>query len=220
MSWFLHLANDFEAPTGGEPLGRMDQYLFPIYEKNVLEGRLTRQEAAEVLGCLWIKLCETETIYSLHDRQIGQGSQFQDLTIGGVTKDGKDATNDLTFMILEVTRQLKVNQPPIYIRYHKGINEEVMIKAIEANRDHGAGMPAFMNDAPTLLKLVERGTPINDAREWICGGCITQVVPSGVTADPGFMFNKVKAFELALHDGIEPAFREAVGTEDWGYPEF
>ena len=89
-----------------------------------------------------------------------KASQFQDVTIGGVTKEGKDATNDLTFMILEITRQLKLNQPPIYIRCHQGMPEEILIKALECNRDHGAGMPAFMNDAPTLLKFTERGVPL------------------------------------------------------------
>ena len=212
-TWLLHLANDLEAPTGGEPLGRLDQYLFQAYKKDIEGGRLTRQKSAELLGCLWVKLCETETIYSLHDRQIGQGSQFQDVTIGGVTKEGKDATNDLTFMILEVTRQMKMNQPPIYIRYHQGISEEIMFKAIETNRDHGAGMPAFMNDGPTMLKLTDRGVPITDAREWICGGCISIVVPSGVTCDPGFMFNKIKAFELALHNGIEPRSGKLLGLQ-------
>ncbi len=211
--WFMHLANDLEIPSGGQPLGRMDQYLFPFYEKDLLEGRLTRQKAAELLGCFWIKLCETETIFSLHDQQIGQGSQFQDVTIGGVTREGKDATNDLTFLILEVTRQMKVNQPPIYLRYHQGVGEEILLKAIETNRDHGAGMPAFMNDAPTLLKFTDRGVPIADAREWICEGCIIPAVPSGCVADPGFMFNKVKAFELALHNGVEPRSGKRLGPE-------
>jgi formate C-acetyltransferase len=181
---------------------------------------MTRQEAAELMGCLWIKLCETETIYSLHDRQIGQGSNFQDLTIGGVTRDGEDATNELSFMVLEVTRQLKVNQPPIYIRVHECMNEDILIKAVETNRDHGAGMPAFMNDAPTLTKLMSRDVPLEDAREWICGGCIIPMVPSGSTSDPGFMFNRVKAFEMVLYNGVDQRTGKLLGVQTGDPREF
>jgi formate C-acetyltransferase len=129
-------------PTGGAPLGRLDQYTFPLYEADIREGRITRQDAAELLGCLWVKLSETENVLSVHDKQIGSASNLQDDTNGGVTKDGRDATNDLTFLILEVSRQLKLTQPPVYFRYHPGMSEEILLKAIETNRDHGGGIPA------------------------------------------------------------------------------
>jgi pyruvate formate-lyase/glycerol dehydratase family glycyl radical enzyme len=216
LVWLTHVANDLEAPTGGAPLGRLDQYTFPLYQADISEGRITRQGAAELLGCLWVKLSETENILSVHDKQIGSASNLQDVTIGGVTRDGRDATNDLTFLILEVIRQLKLTQPPVYFRYHPSMSEEVLLKAIEANRDHGGGIPCFMNDGPTLLKLTDRGLPLTDARDWVCAGCIAILEPSGSTGDPGYMFNKIKAFELALNDGIEPrsGLRLGVATGD------
>ena len=74
--------------------------------------------------------------------------------------------------MLEVTGQMKMPQPPLYIRYHNGISEELLVKAVETNREHGAGNPCFMNDAVTLLKLTDRGVPLTDARDWIASGCI------------------------------------------------
>jgi pyruvate formate-lyase/glycerol dehydratase family glycyl radical enzyme len=211
--WFMQLANNLEAASSGETAGRLDQYFFPFYEKDLKEGNITRQEAAELLGCLWVKFCQMESVQTVHDKQIGQSSQFQDVTIGGVTRDGKDATNELTFLILEVTRQIKMTQPPVYLRYHKGISDDVLIKAIETNRDHGAGMPAFLNDAPTLIKLIDRGVPLAEARDWVAAGCIAIISSNGSTGDHGGLFNKVKAFELALHNGVEPRSGKQLGLK-------
>ena len=209
--WFIHLALNLEAATVAETPGRMDQFLFPVYKKDIEEGRVTRQEAAELLGCLWVKYSEMESLMSVTEKQVGQASHFQDVTIGGVTKEGKDATNDLTFLILEVTRQMKINQPPVYLRCHQGTPEELLLKAIETNRDHGAGMPSFLNDAPALLKLTDRGVPLTDARNWIAGGCIAIIVPNGSNGDNGFMFNKPKIFELTLFNGIDSISKKQLG---------
>ena len=110
--WFIHLAVNLEAAAVAETPGRLDQVFFECYEKDLREGRIDRQFAAELLGCLWVKYNSMESLMSVTEKQIGQASHFQDVTIGGVTPEGKDATNDLTFLILEVTRQMKISQPP------------------------------------------------------------------------------------------------------------
>ncbi|MFC1986814.1 pyruvate formate lyase family protein, partial [Chloroflexota bacterium] len=155
--WFAFLTMNLERAVHADTPGRMDQYLYPLYEKDIREGRITRQEAAELLGCLWVKLNEMESVKSKEVQESNQGSNFQDITICGVTRDGKDATNEFSFLLLEVTRQMKMPQPAVYIRYHNGLSDELLVKAVETNRDHGAGNPCFLNDAATLLKLTDRG---------------------------------------------------------------
>lgn len=203
--WFIHLTCILEVVGGGgETPGRMDQYLFPFYENDVLNGKITRQNAAELFGCLWIKLNEIELMRSPVEKKTVQASQFQDVTIGGVTKDGRDASNELTYLILEVTRQMKVAQPPLYLRCHHGTPEELLLKAVETNRDHGAGMPAFVNDEPSIMRLMATGVPLEDARDFVVAGCVAMFVPGCSTQRPGLITNKNKALELALTNGIDP----------------
>ena len=209
--WFTHLVVNLEAAADTEAPGRMDQYLYPLYEKDIREGTITRQEAAELLSCLWVKLNEMEGVKGLTHQQYDQGSQFQDVTICGVTKDGKDATNELSYLMLEVTGQMKMPQPPLYIRYHNGISEDLMVKALQTNRKHGAGNPCFLNDAVTLLKFVDRGVPLTDARDYSATGCIAVRVPNATPGDGTIMFNKVKAFELALNNGIDTRTGKQLG---------
>jgi pyruvate formate-lyase/glycerol dehydratase family glycyl radical enzyme len=211
--WLTWLAFNLESASHSEAAGRMDQYLNTFYEKDISEGRITRQEAAELMGCLWVKFNEMETIKGMSVKQLSQGSQFQDVTMCGVTQDGKDATNELSFLMLEVAGQLKMPQPPLYLRYHRGISEDIMIKALETNREHGAGIPCFINDEPSLLKLTSRGIPLTDARDYITGGCVGMQLPTGPNLDGIFQFNPAKVFELTLNNGIDPGTGKKLGPE-------
>ncbi|MFC1986892.1 pyruvate formate lyase family protein, partial [Chloroflexota bacterium] len=209
--WFAFLAMNLERSLITDTAGRMDQYLYPLYERDIIEGRITRQEAAELLGCLWVKFNEMEAVRSPTQQQVNQGSNFQDITICGVTRDGKDATNELSFLILEVTRQMKMPQPAVYMRYHNGLSEELLIKAIETNRDHSAGNPCFVNDAATLLKLTDRGVPLTEARDFICSGCIEAYVSGGSAGGNGIFLNPPKIFEVALNNGTDPRTGKQLG---------
>ncbi|MFC1986720.1 pyruvate formate lyase family protein, partial [Chloroflexota bacterium] len=209
--WLAFMVLNFERGLHTEAPGRMDQYLYPPYEKDIREGRITRQEAAELLGSLWVKFNEMGSVKAEAVQQLNQASQFQDVTICGVTRDGKDATNELSFLLLEVTRQMKMTQPPLYLRYHNGLNDELLIKAIETNRDHTAGNPCFLNDAPTLIKLTDRGVPLTEARDWIATGCIEAYITAAAAGGNGILFNPPKVFELALNNGIDPRTGKQLG---------
>jgi pyruvate formate-lyase/glycerol dehydratase family glycyl radical enzyme len=211
--WFTHLVFNLESAADGDTPGRMDQYLYPLYEKDIATCRITRQIAAELLGCVWVKFNEMTNVKALSFIQAAQASQFQDVTIAGVTPDGKDATNELSFLLLEVTRQMRMAQPPLYVRYHKRINEELLNKAAETNRDNGSGNPAFINDDVVLMKMMERGVPLKEARNWFAAGCVGPFVPGFQPAIVGVFLNKVKAFELALNNGFDPITKKQLGPE-------
>jgi pyruvate formate-lyase/glycerol dehydratase family glycyl radical enzyme len=209
----LFLAMNLETASHSESPGRLDQFLYPLYTKDITEGRITRQEAAELLGCLWVKFNELETIKAIEIKQASMGSQFIDVTLCGVTKDGRDATNELSYLILEVAGQIRMTQPPLYIRYHKDIPEDLMIKAVETNRATGGGIPCFINDAVTLLKFTDRGVPLTDARDYLTGGCIGVMVPGGPNNEFMVGGNMPKTFELALNDGFDPRTKKQIGPK-------
>ncbi|MFC2004271.1 pyruvate formate lyase family protein, partial [Chloroflexota bacterium] len=209
--WLSFLAMNLEGAVHTDTPGRMDQYLYPLYEKDISEGRITRQEAAELVGFLWVKLNEIEAVKAEQIQETDQGSGFHDVTICGVTRDGKDATNELSFLLLEVTRQMKMTQPPLYIRCHNLISDELLVKAVETNRDYGAGNPAFINDAPTLIKLTDRGVPLADARDWIAQGCINVYLAAAAAGGETIFFNTPKVFELALNNGVDPRTGKQLG---------
>ncbi|MFC1986837.1 pyruvate formate lyase family protein, partial [Chloroflexota bacterium] len=209
--WLAFLAMNLEGAVHTDTPGRMDQYLHPLYEKDIREGRITRQEAAELLGCVWVKFNEMMAVATEQIQQSSQGSGFQDVTICGVTRDGRDATNELSFLILEVTRQMKMVQPSVYVRCHNLISDELLVKAMETNRDNGSGNPAFLNDAATLIKLTDRGVPLTDARDWQAEGCVGETIAGASAAGKEVFFNTPKMFELALNNGIDPRTGKRLG---------
>jgi pyruvate formate-lyase/glycerol dehydratase family glycyl radical enzyme len=220
---FIHLAHRLEVPgRPGGSIGRLDQYLYPYYEKDLREGKITAQEAAELLGCLWLKTRELETLNSFEERIKGfVGSLFANVTIGGQTKEGRDATNELSWIILEVMRQMKLSEPSVYIRYHSGMSHDFLIHALECNRDFGGGNPAFMNDEIGTAKFIDRGVTLDDATEWVASGCLG-INLAGIDQHngPSGHVNQAKVFEVTLYNGFDPRTGKQVGLKTGDVTKF
>lgn len=211
--WFIMLGLLLETPTSGKTPWRFDQYMYPFYKNSLSEGWLTRQQAAELLGCLWVKMQEVEQIKDVRQKQSLSSSLFINITIAGVKEDGSDATNELSYLILDVIRQVRVNTPHISVRYHEGIPEDFMIKALETCRDHGGGIPAFFNDKMAILSFVSTwGCSLYEARQYGIGGC-TSKRPAYSRVFPGYYnaLSLAKCFELALHNGKDPKTGKQLG---------
>ena len=211
--WLTFLCVNLESAYSNETPGRMDQYLYPFYKKDIEAGRITRQEAAEILGCVWVKFAEMDNVRGNVQKQASQANQTQDVTIGGVDKDGKDVTNELTYLLLEVTRQLKTHQPPVYLRIHPGTPPELWLKAVEVNRDRGDGMPAFLNDQAVLFNLVGKGIPIHEARDWAASACVKPEVNHASAAGLSYILSLAKVLEITLHNGVDPQTGKQLGPE-------
>ncbi|MFC1928569.1 glycyl radical protein [Chloroflexota bacterium] len=210
--WLAHLCNNLETAFLTETPGRMDQYLYPFYEKDIKEGKMTRQDAAELLGCLWVKFNEMSSVKELESKENVPATNLQDVTICGVTREGKDATNELSYMILEVVAQMKTPQPSVYLRYHPQINREIFMKAAEVDVINGSGNPAFVNDGARLLSLTEHGIPLQDAREWAVFGCANAGIPPLTIGGGGMGYTNIaKVFELVLNNGCDPASGKQLG---------
>jgi formate C-acetyltransferase len=192
--WFVHLAMHIEQYGWSISAGRFDQYIYPYYASDLGEGRLSHDQTWELLLNLWIKFMENvgtrvrETV-------------FQNLTLGGQDADGSDQTNALSWLCLDATVALRVNQPALSVRWHPSIDPAFWHRVHEAIAA-GLGLPALFNDEVIIPALVAHGVTPDDACGYGLVGCVEASIPGkqqGVTA--GGHINVAKALELALNEG-------------------
>lgn len=213
--WFTHLSENLECSFQAECPSRIDQYLYPMYKQDVIEnGTLSRQDAAELFGCLLVKINELYVVKNSYEKNNIPGTTLQATTLCGVTRDGKDASNELSYLILECQAQINLPQPPIYVRYHKNIDQRVWLKAIQVNVRRGDGNPAYMSDETRIPGFVKRGIALEDARDWGAAGCAGSLIP-GVSTHGGSLginyINLAKIMELVMCDGMDPKTKVQIG---------
>jgi pyruvate formate-lyase/glycerol dehydratase family glycyl radical enzyme len=212
---FIHLAIRKEQPLRPEnSVGRLDQILNRYYEKDFKNGAISRQEAAELLGCFWLKIREVEILQTQPPKtRIAPGSNLPDVTIGGRDEHGRDVTNELSWIILEVMRQMKLSEPAVYIRYHTGLSDEFLIYALECNRDLQGGIPAFLNDELGSARYIARGVAPKDATDWAASGCLGYHLETAEHGGGQMHLNQAKILELTLYDGFDPRTGKQLGPK-------
>lgn len=210
---FIHLGLYMEDGSGaGASLERIDQYLYPFYESDIEQCRLTRQEAAELLANFWVKIAVTERM-----PPVGEGYVQSRAILGGVDRDGNDASNELTYMMLHVAGQLKLDVP-MYLRWHSGISRELMLKAIQTNTQTGSE-PAFHNDEQIIPGLEADGALLEDARNYDLRGCSHPHPYGSVYGTVRFM-NGGKVLELVMNNGYDPQSKIQAGMKTGDPREF
>jgi len=199
--WFSHLLLYIEQNGLAVSPGRLDQYLYPFYEKDKKEGRITPEQAQELLECLWIKFTEIMRAYDLNDAKYFAGfSISENVVLGGLTRDGKDATNELSYLCLEAEKNTKLSQPNLGVRIHPNTPDDFLMKAVEVIST-GRTKPELFNDEIGILSLTSLGVPLEDARDYSISGCVEPVPPHTNGMTNAAMSNLAKALELALNDG-------------------
>ena len=204
--WLVHLVLQIESNGHSLSYGRMDQYLFAYYQKDIDQGILTNEEAVELLTNLWIKTYTINKIRSWSHTQFSAGSPlYQNVTIGGQTTDHQDAVNPLTYLILKSVAQTKLPQPNLTVRYHAGLDEGFMKECIEMIR-LGTGMPAFNNDEIIIPSFIERGISEKDAYNYSAIGCVEVAVPGkwGYRCTGMSFINFPKSLLIVMNDGVDP----------------
>lgn len=184
--WFAHIVNTWEDGINANSLGRLDQVLYPYYRRDVEAGRLTEEEAFELLCCLWIKL------YRDYD--------VQQVALGGVDAQGRDATNPLTYLMLDVTEALDFVRC-LSVRLHRQSPKALLRRSLELV-GKGKGIPFFFNDEVLVPALVDNGIALADARDYAAIGCVEITIPG--KANPHAVSNRInllKCLELALNEG-------------------
>jgi formate C-acetyltransferase len=175
--WLVHLVVNFlDLPQVGSGI-RLDQSLYPFYAKDVEEGRITREQAQEWVEFLFVKFQETGFLHAPIWSGFGGGALgFQTVTIGGVDVQGNDVTNELSYIVLDATKSVRAIVPPLALRWHDGIPRKLVDKAIEVMAS-GMPQPAIFNDKVNIVRLVNLGCPIDDARNYSINNCMVPTVP-------------------------------------------
>jgi pyruvate formate-lyase/glycerol dehydratase family glycyl radical enzyme len=213
--WFHVLGIHMDKAMPNVFLGRFDQYVYPYYQADINAGRMTRQEAAELIGCFIMKMTELEPYLTPMHRAFIQGTNYENVTLGGVDIHNYDASNEVSCLFLHVAKDLKVHQPYISLRYNPKMAPELLDKAFECARVHGAGIPAFFSDLVNILYMLGRGHTIEHARDYSIAGCINAVYQNTfgwVRGNIGFN-NMAKILEVALHNGVDPRTKVKIGLE-------
>ena len=183
--------------------GRMDQYLYPYYKRDMEEGTATKAQIQELIELLFIKTAHMSVLWDYSTAMYYAGfSLTQTIIVGGVNKDGTDATNDLTYMFLEAEKQVGLFQPEFAARIHKDSPQEYLVKLAEVIR-MGHGKPKLFVDEIAIPMMLKRGATLEEARDYCIVGCVEPSI-AGKTFGwtNAAQFNLAKCLELALNSGV------------------
>ncbi|MCL4368669.1 MAG: hypothetical protein M1337_05840 [Actinobacteria bacterium] len=219
---FVHVLMSLENTAQMSP-GRADQYLYPYYKKDIEEGRLTREEAIEILECMRVKMSTQRFRYfrSLPSQEQGSGdAQFHNVTLGGETIDRKDAVNGLSYLFLEAASRTRTPHPTLTIRFNEKTSPDFILKGLELVR-LGLGFPAFFNDGPSIEYLTKQlGAPDEIARDYCVAGCVQHLPPTHSGPPHVIFLSLPKCLELAMHNGIDPKSGKQLGPATGKFEEF
>jgi pyruvate formate-lyase/glycerol dehydratase family glycyl radical enzyme len=207
--WLIYLVCN-PSPTIG--MGRFDQYMYPFYEKDKERGSITDEEVIRLLCELRAKDMELVRVAlrSAKRMQHAGMAKWHNMVIGGVTSNGQDATNELTYLVLEAAKRLRTPHHTITLRVHEKTPEEAMMKALDVVKT-GVGMPAFVGDRSYIEFLLSKGVPISVARNYALGGCLDVAVPGLMRIVEASFFVVPKVLEIFLNNGIDPRTALEVG---------
>lgn len=203
--WLVHLCLQIESNGHSLSYGRMDQYLYPYYKKDIENKRITEAKATELLTNLWLKTYTINKIRSWSHTKFSAGSPlYQNVTVAGQTKNKKDAVNPLTYLILKSVAQTRLPQPNLTVRYHRRLDDKFMKECIEVVR-LGTGMPAFNSDEIIIPSFIEKGVAEEDAYNYSAIGCVEVAVPGkwGYRCTGMSFLNFPKSLLIALNDGVD-----------------
>ena len=222
MYWFVHLGTVTEL-NGWDSMnpGHIDQHLFPFYQKGIEDGTLTREQAKELISCLWIKFNNQPAPPKVGVTALESGTynDFTNINIGGVDREGHSAANEISYMILEIQEELHELQPGLSIHIAEQTPDDFLMAGIRVIRQ-GHGYPSVFNPDTYIKELTRAGKSLEDAREGGCSGCI-EVGAFGKEAYllTGYL-NTPKILEITLNNGIDPETGKRLGLETGDPREF
>ena len=201
--WFLFVILHMESNASSFSPGRIDQYLYPYYKKDIEEGVLTQQEALELLECLWLKFNQIVYLRNQHSAKYFAGFPIGfNIAIGGMDKDGHDVYNDVSLLCLKAQYHLGLPQPNLSVRLNKESSRELMQEAIQVVAK-GSGMPQFFNDEAIVDAMInDLNIEKEDAYNYAIVGCVELTTHGNSLGwSDAAMFNLNKALELTLNHG-------------------
>ncbi len=220
--WFVHLGVTIELnPWDAFNPGRLDQHLYPFYEKGMAEGSLTHEQARELLQCFWIKFNNQPAPpkVGVTAAESSTYTDFAQINTGGVTRDGSDAVNEVTYLLLDVIEEMRLLQPSSSIQVSKK-NPDAFIKRAARIIRTGFGQPSAFNADLIVQELVRQGKSITDARNGGSSGCVEVGAFGKENYNLTGYFNMPKVLEITLNNGVDPRTGKRIGLETGDPTEF
>ncbi len=213
--WFYHLGviTELNGWDAFNP-GHLDQHLFPFFQQDIESGALSPEEAKELLSCFWIKFNNQPAPpkVGVTAAESGTYNDFVNINLGGLTPDGKDGSNELSYLILEVADELHLLQPQVNLQVSRLTPDRLLEAACRVVRK-GYGYPPMFNADMVVEELLRQGKSIEDAREGGTSGC----VETGAFGKEAYIlsgyFNLPKVLEITLNGGWDPRTKKRIGLE-------
>jgi formate C-acetyltransferase len=214
--WFVHSIIQIESNGHAISPMRFDQYLYPYYKADIESGAISREDAQELLDCLWVKFNDVNKLRGGCARGIFAGNpMFQSVTVGGQGKDGGDATNELSIACLEASRHVRLPEPSLSVRLWHKSPKELIAKASELCCSK-APSPVFFNDEAVIPALMSRGSSADDARDY---GAVGNAAPRKGGGTDGrsaaAFFNMAKVLEITINNGRDGDAETGLRTGDF-----
>lgn len=212
--WFLFVLLHMESNASSFSPGRMDQYLYPYYQKDIESGKISMEDALDILECLWLKFNQIVYLRNQNSAKYFAGFPIGfNIAIGGEDENGNDTYNELSLLCLQCQYDLGLPQPNLSVRLNRNSSHELMQKAIEVV-SKGSGMPQFFNDEAIVHALMELGIEKKDALNYAIVGCVELTTHgNNLGWSDAAMFNLNKALELTLNHGKCLLTHEQIGLD-------
>jgi formate C-acetyltransferase len=220
--WFVHLGVILELNTWDSfNPGRLDQHLYPFYRKGLDDGTLTPESARELLQCFWVKFNNQPAPpkVGVTEEQSGTYTDFALINIGGLTPDGSDGVNDVSYLLLDVVEEMRLTQPSACVQISKRNPDRFLRRACEVIRT-GFGQPSVFNTDVIIKEMLHDGKTMQDARSGGPSGCVTVSAFGKESCTLTGYINWAKIFELACNNGIDPNTGEQIGPQTGDAQEF
>jgi pyruvate formate-lyase/glycerol dehydratase family glycyl radical enzyme len=231
--WIHWVGVHMENTNAGFSLGRMDQWLQPYFAADLekITGKAEREayirHAIELIGCFYMRCTDhLPLIPDIGNYLFGGSSSDQAITLGGVTPQGEDAVNDMTYVFLKVTEMLKIRDPNVNARYNREKNSETYLRRLCEVNVNTTATPSIHNDTVVMSSLEEFNYPPEHLRDWAATGCVEPTLSGRHIGHTNcMMFNMVAALEMAVFNGRHPLMRWDVGPktgdiDSGAFPEF
>ncbi|MCL1828846.1 MAG: hypothetical protein FWG32_05035 [Oscillospiraceae bacterium] len=199
-----HVIAFWDTMFSGLSFGRVDQFLYPYYKNDIENGVMTREDAVEILECFRVKQsCKRNFFNAAAKRALSGEVHLHNCTLGGITKDGRDAVNELSYVWLDAAENAQVAHPTLSIRWHSRIDPDFVTRGMEVCK-LGFGFPAWFGDRASIEYLLSRGVPMDEARNYAFGGCVIHTVVGKTGSTFPSVMNIAKILELTVFNGCDP----------------
>ncbi len=209
--WFTQMFSRLEQKTGTIiSNGRMDQYFYPYYRADIDAGGITDERVLELIECMWVGMAQFVDLYiSPTGGAFNEGyAHWEAVTIGGQTREGRDATNELTYLFLKSKQEFPLHYPDLAARIHSRSPERFLREVAETIKE-GSGFPKLINDEEVVPLYVSKGASFGEAYDYAVSGCAEARMPNRDTYTSGGAYiNFAAALEMALFDGRMLKFGE------------